>query len=71
MAYRNLKACWDALEKLDNDINNLCPKNIIFIDQNLHISVQDEKSKKKTFFRDMAIRTMSKIILDISMRIIY
>jgi hypothetical protein len=54
MAYRNLKACWDALEKLDNDINNLCPKNIIFIDQNLHSSVQDEKSKKKTFFRDMA-----------------
>jgi hypothetical protein len=54
MAYRNLKACWDALEKLDNDINNLCPKNIIFIDQNLHGSVQDEKSKKKTFFRDMA-----------------
>ena len=54
MAYRNLKACWDALEKLDNDINNLCPKNIIFIDQNLHSSVQDEKSKKKTFYRDMA-----------------
>ena len=54
MAYRNLKACWDALEKLDNDINNLCPKNIIFIDQNLHNSVQDEKSKKKTFYRDMA-----------------
>ena len=54
MAYRNLKACWDALEKLDNDINNLCPKNIIFIDQNLHSSVQDEKSKKKTLFRDMA-----------------
>ena len=54
MAYRNLKACWDALEKLDNDINNLCPKNIIFIDQNLHGSVQDEKSKKKTFYRDMA-----------------
>ena len=53
MAYRNLKACWDALEKLDNDINNLCPKNIIFIDQNLHGSVQDEKSKKKTFYRDM------------------
>jgi hypothetical protein len=42
------------LEKLDNDINNLCPKNIIFIDQNLHGSVQDEKSKKKTFYRDMA-----------------
>lgn len=54
MAYRNLKACWDALEKLDNDINNLCPKNIIFIDQNLHGSVQEEKSKKKTFYRDMA-----------------
>ena len=54
MAYRNLKACWDALEKLDNDINNLCPKNIIFIDQNLHDSVQEEKSKKKTFYRDMA-----------------
>ena len=54
MAYRNLKACWDALEKLDNDINNLCPKNIIYIDQNLHGSVQDEKSKKKTFYRDMA-----------------
>ena len=54
MAYRNLKACWDALEKLDNDINGLCPKNIVYIDQNLHGSiVQDEKSKKKAFYRDM------------------
>jgi hypothetical protein len=54
MAYRNLKACWDALEKLDNDINGLCPKNIVYIDQNSHeATVQDEKSKKKTFYRDM------------------
>jgi len=54
MTYRNLKACWDALEKLDNQINELCPKNIIYIDQNLHGSiVEDQKSKKKTFFRDM------------------
>ena len=54
MTFKNLKACWDALEKLDNEINGLCPKDIIFIDQNLHEQItKDPKSKKKTFLRDM------------------
>lgn len=54
MAYRNLKACWDALEKLDNQINELSPKNIILIDQNLHDCIVDPKDiKKKSFFRNL------------------
>lgn len=54
MAYRNLKACWDALEKLDNQINELSPKNIILIDQNLHDCIVDPKdNKKKSFFRNL------------------
>ena len=54
MTYKNLKACWDAVPKLDNHINEICPKNIVFIDQNLHDQVQeDPNSKKKSFFRNM------------------
>lgn len=54
MTYRNLKACWEALEKLDNQINELSPKNIILIDQNLHDQIQqDPKVKKKSFFRNL------------------
>jgi len=54
MAYRNLNSCWEALSKLDNDISQLCPKNVIFIDQTLHDALsEDPKSKKKTFLRSM------------------
>ena len=54
MTYKNLKACWEALGKIDNEINELCPKTIIYIDQNLHDQVQeDPKNKKKSFSRNM------------------
>ena len=53
MTYKNLKACWEALGKIDNEINELYPKTIIYIDQNLHDQVQeDPKNKKKSFFRN-------------------
>ena len=54
MTYKNLKACWEALGKIDNEINELYPKTIIYIDQNLHDQAQeDPKNKKKSFFRNM------------------
>ena len=54
MTYKNLKACWEALGKIDNEINELYPKTIIYIDQNLHDQVQeDPKNKKKSFSRNM------------------
>ena len=54
MTYKNLKACWEALGKIDNEINELCPKTIIYIDQNLHDQVQENpKNKKKSFSRNM------------------
>ena len=54
MTYKNLKACWEALGKIDNEINELYPKNITYIDQNLHDqSQEDPKNKKKSFSRNM------------------
>ena len=54
MTYKNLKACWEALGKIDNEINELYRKTIIYIDQNLHDQGQeDPKNKKKSFFRNM------------------
>ena len=51
MTYRNLKNCWDGLEK---QFTNECPKNVIFIEQNDHEKIQlDPKSKKLSFFRSM------------------
>ena len=55
MNFKNLRNCWDTLGKLDNQISEIFPKNIIFIDQNLHEELKnpDPKNKKKTFFRSM------------------
>ena len=50
MSYKNLKNCWDGLEK---QFNNDCPKNIIFIDQKDHDEVLEPNSKKKKFYRNM------------------
>ena len=51
MTYRNLKNCWDGLEK---QFTNECPKNVIFIEQNDHEKIQlDPKSKKLSFSRSM------------------
>ena len=53
MNHKNLKSCWDALGKLDNHISELCPKNIIYIDQNLHDQVPQKEDKKNSFVRNM------------------
>ena len=51
MTYRNLKNCWDGLEK---QFTNECPKNVIFIEQNDHEKIRlDPNSKKLSFFRSM------------------
>jgi hypothetical protein len=51
MTYKNLKNCWDGLEK---QFTNECPKNVIFIEQNDHEKIQlDPKNKKMSFFRSM------------------
>ena len=58
MCFKNLKACWEALGKIDNEIYQLYPKNVVYIDQNLHDQAQepqnkDKKNNKKIFFRNM------------------
>ena len=51
MTYRNLKNCWDGLEK---QFSYDCPKKIIFIDQKDHEQIMlDPNKKKMSFFRDM------------------
>jgi hypothetical protein len=58
MCFKNLKACWEALGKIDNEIYQLYPKNVVYIDQNLHDQAEDpqnkdKKNSKKIFFRNM------------------
>lgn len=59
MCFKNLKACWETLGKIDNEINQLYPKNVVYIDQNLHDQApqdpqgKDKKNNKKVFFRNM------------------
>jgi hypothetical protein len=50
MSYKNLKNCWDGLEK---QFSPDCPKKIIFIDQKVHKEITLPNSKKKTFYRCM------------------
>ena len=51
MTYRNLKNCWDGLEK---QFSCDCPKKVIFIDQKNHEQIMlDPNKKKMSFFRDM------------------
>ena len=50
MSYKNLKNCWDGLEK---QFSSDCPKNIIFVDQKQHDEIPEPNSKKKKFFRSM------------------
>ena len=45
MSYKNLKKCWDGLEK---QFSSYCPKNIIFLDQEKH-----ERISEKKFLRSM------------------
>jgi hypothetical protein len=50
MSYKNLKHCWDALEK---QFSSVCPKNITFIDQKAHKEITIPNNKKVTFYRSM------------------
>ena len=50
MSFKNLKNCWDGLEK---QFSSDCPKNIIFVDQRYHEEIPEPNSKKKKFFRSM------------------
>ena len=50
MSFKNLKNCWDGLEK---QFSSDCPKNIIFVDQRYHEEISEPNSKKKKFFRSM------------------
>ena len=50
LSYKNLKSCWDGLEK---QFSSDCPKDIIFIDQKQHKEVAVPNSKKMKFYRSM------------------
>ena len=51
MNYRNLKHCWEALEK---QFSQDCPKKVIVIDQNDHEQIMlDPNKKKMSYFRNM------------------
>ena len=51
MTYRNLKNCWEGLEK---QFSEDCPKKIVIVDQNDHEQVMMDPDKKKmSFFRSM------------------
>ena len=51
MSFKNLKNCWDGLEKQFSDI---CPKKVIFFDQKDHEEIMIDPNKKKPqFFRKM------------------
>ena len=50
MSYKNLKNCWDGLEK---QFSKDCPKNVIFFDQKAHDEIKDPKVKKPQYFRNI------------------
>ena len=50
MSYKNLKNCWDGLEKQFSD---KCPKKVIFLDQKVHEEIKDPKQKKPSYYRNM------------------
>ena len=51
MAFRNLKNCWDALER---QFSKLCPRKVLFFEQKDHDQIMlDQNKKKMTFFRNM------------------
>ena len=51
MSFKNLKNCWDGLEK---QFSELCPKKVIFFDQKDHEEIMIDPNKKKPqFFRKM------------------
>ena len=51
MANRNLKNCWEALER---QFSSICPRKVIFFEQKDHDQIMlDENKKKMTFFRSM------------------
>ena len=50
MNKRNLKNCWDGLEK---QFSTECPKNVLLFDQTDHDEIKDPKEKKPKYFRNI------------------
>ena len=50
MSYKNLKNCWDGLEKQFSDI---CPKKVLFFDQKDHEAIIRDPKEKPEFYRNM------------------
>ena len=50
MSYKNLKNCWDGLEK---QFSNICPKKVLFFDQKDHDEIK-EPQQKPSFYRNMS-----------------
>ena len=51
MSYKNLKNCWDGLEK---QFSQKCPKKVVFFDQKAHEEIMlDPNKKKPSYFRNM------------------
>lgn len=50
MNSRNLKNCWEGLEK---QFSADCPKNVILFDQTDHDEIRDPKEKKPKYFRNI------------------
>ena len=50
MSYKNMKNCWDGLEK---QFSNICPKKVLFFDQKDHDEIK-EPQQKPSFYRNMS-----------------
>ena len=50
MNFKNLKNCWEGLEK---QFSSDCPKRIIFFDQKDHTDIRGPKEKKSHYYRSM------------------
>ena len=50
MSYKNLKNCWEGLQRM---FNTDCPKDILFFDQKDHDEIRDPKEKKPKYFRNI------------------
>ena len=50
MSYKNLKNCWEGLEK---QFSNICPKKVLFFDQKDHEEIIVDPKKKPEFYRNM------------------
>ena len=50
MNYKNLKNCWEGLEK---QFSNICPKKVLLFDQKDHEEIRVDPKSKPEFYRSM------------------